>query len=207
MAAVVCLGLTGCFGGGGDDAPAAESSRTETEALPSPSPLQTRAPQLLKKNTAPIPEPKAFLPDRLIIPAIHVDTKLKPVTVLENGQVDVPRDTDIAGILYPGILPGQKGNVIIDGHVDSYTGPAVFFHLKKLLPGNDIILTGAGGWKLTYEVESVEVFKPAEAPLERIFGPSGNRRLNLITCTGRYSRKKKEHEHRLVIFAKLGGVK
>ncbi|MNW04694.1 hypothetical protein D3C71_2008140 [compost metagenome] len=59
---------------------------------------------------------------------------------------------------------------------------------------------------MTYIVESVETFTPAEAPIDRIFGENGERRLNLITCTGRYSRKKKEHEKRLVIFTKLGGA-
>lgn len=77
--------------------------------------------------------------------------------------------------------------------------------MKKLKRGDPIIVTSLKGNKLTYTVESVEIFKPKEAPLERIFGKSDDYRLNLITCTGRYSRKKKEHEQRLVIFAKLGG--
>ncbi|MNN68889.1 hypothetical protein D3C81_1846310 [compost metagenome] len=54
---------------------------------------------------------------------------------------------------------------------------------------------------------SVEIFKPSEAPIERIFGPTDEIHLNLITCTGKYSRKRKEHEERLVVFAKLDGDK
>lgn len=149
--------------------------------------------------------PVKFMPDVITIPSISVKAKLKKVAVLDNGQMDVPKDTQLAGLLYPGTLPGEKGNVIIDGHVDSYTGPAIFFNLKKLKRGDPIIVTSLKGNKLTYTVESVEIFKPKEAPLERIFGKSDDYRLNLITCTGRYSRKKKEHEQRLVIFAKLGG--
>ncbi|MNJ81728.1 hypothetical protein D3C77_806690 [compost metagenome] len=57
--------------------------------------------------------------------------------------------------------------------------------------------------QLTYRVESVESFLTSEAPIERIFGDTNDIRMNLITCTGRYSRKKKEHEKRLVVFAKL----
>lgn len=59
------------------------------------------------------------------------------------------------------------------------------------------------GEKLTYIVESVEIYTTAEAPMERIFGKSTEARMNLITCTGRYSRKKKEHEKRLIVFTKL----
>jgi len=144
-----------------------------------------------------------FLPNHLYIPSINVFARIMPVGVTENGQMDVPRDTDIVGILQPGVLPGAKGIVNIDGHVDSYTGPAIFFNLKKLIPGDIIIVSNNTGQRLTYVIDSVESFKTAEAPLERIFGDSDESRLNLITCTGKYSRKKKEHEMRLVVFAKL----
>lgn len=147
--------------------------------------------------------PKPFMPTQLNIPAIGVTAPIEPVTLLSDGQMDVPRDTDYAGILYPGILPGEMGNVILDGHVDSYIGPAIFFKLKKLKVGDQITVSNREGRKLTYIVESVEVFTTAEAPLERIFGKSTESRMNLITCTGRYSRKKKEHEQRLIVFTKL----
>ncbi|WP_423803102.1 class F sortase [Paenibacillus pseudetheri] len=48
--------------------------------------------------------------------------------------------------------------------------------------------------RLIYTVVSTEVFTPAEAPVERIFSKTDEYRMNLITCTGRYSRKKKGHE-------------
>ncbi|CQR55443.1 peptidase C60 sortase A and B [Paenibacillus riograndensis SBR5] len=176
-----------------------------------PRPLQTMPEHLntaekgLNENHAVIDEPKPFMPDLLTIPAISVKAGIQPVSLLENGQMDVPDNTEITGILFPGVLPGGKGNVIIDGHVDSYSGPAVFFKLKKLKQGDKVIVSSKTGRQLTYIVESVEAFTPAEAPMERIFGETGERRMNLITCTGRYSRKKKEHEKRLIIFTKLDG--
>ncbi|HBS46976.1 MAG TPA: hypothetical protein DEA91_25465 [Paenibacillus sp.] len=110
-----------------------------------------------------------------------VKSKIRPVTILANGQMDVPKDTDLTGILYPGILPGEKGNVIIDGHVDSYTGPAVFYNLKKLRPGDRIIVSDKKKHRLIYTVVSTEVFTPAEAPVERIFSKTDEYRMNLIT--------------------------
>lgn len=149
-----------------------------------------------------------FIPTQLIIPSIKVSAKVIRVGVLENGQMDVPKDTETVGVLYPGVVAGERGNMVMDGHVDSYTGPAVFFNLKKLSPGDAIIVRNPySDRSMTYRVESVEAFKTSEAPIERVFGPSSGYKLNLITCTGRYSRKKKEHEERLVIFAKLDGVK
>lgn len=173
------------------------------EALPTPAAAsETREIKSMKKTEV---LPRTFMPDVITIPSISVKAKIKEVAVRNDGQMDVPQDTEVAGLLYPGTLPGEKGNVIIDGHVDSYTGPAVFFNLKKLRRGDPIIVSDVKGNKLTYTVDSMGIFTPKEAPIERIFGKSNEYRLNLITCTGRYSRKKKEHELRLVIFTKLGG--
>jgi LPXTG-site transpeptidase (sortase) family protein len=174
-----------------------------------PNSLQTNQQEIItpnlsiQKNDIKPSSPIPIMPTLLKIPAIGVTAKIEPVTFLADGQMDVPKDTNIAGILYPGILPGANGNVIIDGHVDSYVGPAIFFKLKQLKFGDVITVSNADGRKLTYVVESVEVFPTTEAPEERIFGKSTEPRMNLITCTGRYSRKKKEHEKRLVVFTKL----
>jgi LPXTG-site transpeptidase (sortase) family protein len=182
------------------------------ESNPETRPQQTQQQEIItpiktiqKNDIKPIKPslPKPILPTHLSIPAIKVSAKIEPVPFLPDGQMDVPKDTNIAGILYPGILPGAKGNVILDGHVDSYIGPAIFFNLKKLKHGDEITVSNSDGRKLTYIVESVEIFTTAEAPVERIFGKSTEARMNLITCTGRYSRKKKEHEKRLIVFTKL----
>ncbi|KWX89156.1 hypothetical protein AMQ83_02290 [Paenibacillus riograndensis] len=203
ITAAIVLSVTGCASSGQQMDNRPDSS--------TPRPLQTMPENLnpaekgLNENHAVIDEPKPFMPELLTIPAISVKAGIQPVGLLENGQMDVPDNTEITGILFPGVLPGGKGNVIIDGHVDSYSGPAVFFKLKKLKQGDKVIVSRKNGRQLTYIVESVEAFTPAEAPMERIFGETGERRMNLITCTGRYSRKKKEHEKRLIIFTKLDG--
>ncbi|GAA0133673.1 hypothetical protein YSY43_05130 [Paenibacillus sp. YSY-4.3] len=151
------------------------------------------------------PLPKPFMPTELIIPTLKVKASVEPVGVLEDGQMDVPKHTDIVGVLHPGVIAGEPGNMVMDGHVDSYTGPAVFFNLKKLKPGDPIIVRDHAKRKLTYIVESVESYPTSEAPVDRVFGDTKERRLNLVTCSGKYSRKKKEHEQRLIVFAKLDG--
>lgn len=178
----------------------------QSESVPSPTPshiLQdpVRTPVQIKRE----PPPKSFMPAELIIPAIKVKAKIEPVGVLDNGQMDVPRHTNVVGILHPGVIAGEQGNMVMDGHVDSYTGPAVFFNLKKLKPGDSIIVRDINREKLTYIVQSVESYLTADAPVERVFGETNERMLNLVTCSGKYSRKKKEHEQRLIVFAKLDG--
>ncbi|SEM69522.1 LPXTG-site transpeptidase (sortase) family protein [Paenibacillus sp. cl141a] len=106
-------------------------------------------------------------------------------------------------MLVDGILPGQKGNAIMAGHVDNYTGPAVFYPLKKLKPGEPVVLSDNEGKYLVFKVVAVESYPTAEAPIEKIFGDTEMEQLNLITCTGKYNRAKGEHEKRLVVYTRL----
>ncbi|PZE21722.1 class F sortase [Paenibacillus xerothermodurans] len=149
------------------------------------------------------PDGPSILPDRLRIPAIKLNAPVEPVGVLANGSMGVPADDRKAGILSPWTRPGQKGNAVISGHLDNRTGPAVFFYLKRLSPGDRVFVSDVRGREFTFVVKSVEAFKTAESPLERIFGPADTPNLNMITCTGRYNRKTGDHEQRLVVFTEL----
>ncbi|WP_260411002.1 class F sortase [Cohnella xylanilytica] len=178
------------------------------QGVPPPSPLPRPAPRAAaEKPAAPAPsrsfESLAFTPDRVVIPTLRIDARVEQVGVLENGRMDVPESPHVTGILSPGIKPGQKGNAVIAGHVDSHTGPAVFYPLKKAKPGDPIVVTNSKGKALVFKITSVESFKTAEAPIQRIFGPADEARLCLITCTGKFNRARREHEERLVVFARL----
>jgi len=163
-----------------------------------------KAPQTTEKKRPPIvaKNVKGIVPSRLYIPSIGLHADIEPVGVLDNGQMDVPKSTDNVGYLTNGILPGAVGNAVMDGHVDHYKGPAVFFRLRTLKKGDEVIVKNEKGHFVTFVVEAVETYKTSEAPIPRIFGPSADPRLNLITCTGKYSRKKKEHQERLVVYTK-----
>ncbi|MFT9847668.1 class F sortase [Aneurinibacillus sp. REN35] len=145
----------------------------------------------------------AIVPTRLEIPSIGLVAPIEPVGILANGQMGVPASFNKAGILMPWTKPGEKGNAVIAGHFDHYTGPAIFYHLRKLQPKDKIFLYDNKGTTLVFSVKSVESFKVKEAPLEKIFGASAKANLNLITCAGKFNKKKQEHARRLVVFAEL----
>lgn len=144
-----------------------------------------------------------ILPQRISIPSIKLDALVEPVGVLENGQMDVPKNFDRVGILSPWTKPGMMGNAVIAGHFDHYTGPAVFYHIRKLKPGDQIIVSGKQDKKLTFRVKKVESYPASAAPIELIFGDSQQAQLNLITCSGTFNRKTQEHAKRLVVFSEL----
>lgn len=92
---------------------------------------------------------------------------------------------------------------MLAGHVDSLTGPAVFYQLEKIEIGDQVKLTDASGRQMIFEVKNAASYKTEQAPLEEIFGSSNKRMVNLITCTGQFNRKIGSHEERLVVSAEL----
>jgi LPXTG-site transpeptidase (sortase) family protein len=154
---------------------------------------------LIKPNI----KPKGIIPTRLQIPAIHLDTQVEPVGILSNGQMGVPTSFSTVGVLNPWTMPGEEGNAVIAGHFDHYTGPAIFYNLRKLKPGDKVMVSDKTGAKLTFIVKEVQAFKTQDAPLERIFGNSQKVQLNLITCAGKFNKKTRHHAKRLVVFTEL----
>lgn len=144
-----------------------------------------------------------IVPVNIKIPAIDVDAAVENVGVLENGEMGVPEDPSKAGWFEPGTQPGKTGNAVIAGHVDSHTGPAVFYDLEKLEPGDEITVTDDEEKERTYVVERMESYPWDESPIEEIFGPTSEKRLNVITCTGEFIRDKGGHQDRLVVYTTL----
>ncbi|WP_113927752.1 class F sortase [Bacillus sp. P14.5] len=75
---------------------------------------------------------EGIVPARIKIPSMDIDTGVTPVGLLDNGEMEVPEETDITGWFDRGVKPGAKGNAVIAGHVDSKEGPAIFFYLKDI---------------------------------------------------------------------------
>ncbi|WP_456276261.1 class F sortase [Bacillus sp. AK128] len=143
------------------------------------------------------------IPSSLSIPAIEVHAEIMNVGLLENGQMGVPSDYMEVGWFEPGTKPGDRGNAVLAGHVDSKTGPAIFFNLEKLEIGDEVVVTGEKGETLTFIVRDKKVFPKENAPVSEIFGYTSRRMLNLITCTGTFDRKQGGHIDRLVIYTEL----
>lgn len=142
-------------------------------------------------------------PARIVIPALDIDAPITQHGLNENGEMTVPDNGEEVGWFEPGKKPGEKGNSILAAHVDDYTGPAVFFYLKNLEPGDIVEVYDSNENKKTFEVEKLVAYDRNEAPIAQIFGPSQTPRLNLLTCTGIYDRSIQEHEERLVVYTTL----
>lgn len=142
-------------------------------------------------------------PARIEIPSIGVSANIQPTGILENGEMGVPDDVDEVGWFEPGYLTGSRGHSVLAGHVDSLTGPAVFYDLDQVRIGETITVTDVDGREMVFEVTEIASYETDQAPIREIFGPSDKRMLNVITCTGVFNRNIGSHEERLVVSAEL----
>ena len=130
-----------------------------------------------------------------------VQTRLVRLGLNPDGTMQVPGDDDLAGWFTGGAVPGQDGPAVISGHVDSKTGPAVFYRLRDLRPGDTVRVQRAAGDWLAFEVTGTARYAKAAFPTEAVFGPVTGPVLRLITCGGDFDRASGHHLDNLVVTA------
>ncbi|MEZ4521425.1 MAG: class F sortase [Thermomicrobiales bacterium] len=174
-------------------------------ARKSPEPTLTSVPTPAEAGEpapTPTPAPAGIDPVAIHIPKIDVFTDVIPVGTTPDGAMEAPGNYDDVGWWSPGARPGQIGRAVFAAHVDSPWGPAVFFRLDELQPGDEIIV-GDGLSEQHYIVRGAATYRADAAPVEDIFGPSSEQELVLITCGGVFDRRSATYVHRRVVFAVL----
>ncbi|MGW5668032.1 class F sortase, partial [Micromonospora sp. NPDC003776] len=151
----------------------------------------------------------ASRPVSLSVPAIKVTAPITPVGQAKDGSVDVPPLTqhNQTGWYDRGAVPGEAGRAIIVGHVDTKSGPAVFYHLRDLKPGDRIEVTRSDRSVVTFMVDTVEYFDKANLPADRVYGDSGPPELRLITCGGEWRGGRTGYQDNVITFASLVGTR
>lgn len=157
--------------------------------------------------TAPPKQPPALAnPTRLIIPAIGINAFIESLGALPNGDMATPtrHPWDDTGWYNLGPRPGEQGSAVIDGHLDRPGGyPAVFWRLRDMHPGDDIVVVNSDGKTLHFHVTRIALYAPQTAPIQDIFGNKGGTYLNLITCAGDWIPSEHQTTSRLVVYTSL----
>jgi hypothetical protein len=136
------------------------------------------------------------------IPAIGVDARVIPLGLAPDGSLQVPQDYGLAGWWTGGPFPGEPGPAVVVGHVDSKAaGPAVFYWLQALRPGDLIIVWRAGEARSRFVVRSLEWYAKTAFPTRRVYGSVPGPALRLITCGGAFDRSTGHYVDNLVVFA------
>jgi Sortase domain len=148
------------------------------------------------------------LPVSVQIPAIGVDSRLLHLGLNPNGTVQVPSletSSGVAAWYKYSATPGQIGSSVIEGHVDSTRGPAVFFRLGALRPGDTVDVTLADGVTAIFRVTGVREYLKTRFPAKAIYGATDFAALRLITCGGTFDYATGHYLSSTVVFASLAG--
>jgi hypothetical protein len=152
------------------------------------------------------PSLRRSLPVSVDIPAIGVNSKLLHLGVNSDGTIQVPSlytQPGRAAWYKYSVTPGQFGASVIEGHVDTYHGSAVFFRLGALRPGNRIDVTLADGVTAVFRVTGVRRYLKSTFPAKVIYGATGYAALHLITCGGAFDGATGHYLGSTVVFASL----
>ena len=145
-------------------------------------------------------------PVSITIPAIGVSSDLLHLGVNSDGTIQVPslqaRSGQAAWYKYSA-TPGQIGASVIEGHLDSYQGPAVFFRIGALRPGDSVNVTLADGITAVFRVTGVRQYLKTRFPARTIYGATGYAALRLITCGGAFDYNTGHYLSSTVVFASL----
>jgi len=202
----MALALIMVAGGGGATLALARPARTAIAtdgAVPGPA----RTPIIASENPAVSGEDLApAAPVGIDIPSIAVSAPVDPVGLNSDGSLQVPEDFGRAGYYSGRPTPGEAGAAVIDGHVDSTHRPAVFYRLRELRGGDEVVITRADGTRPIFVVDRLEEHRKDAFPTDEVYGPVPEATLRLITCTGTFNRRAGHYRDNLIVFAHLKGT-
>jgi sortase (surface protein transpeptidase) len=140
-------------------------------------------------------------PRRIVIPAIGVSAPVVPLSLDQDGALAAPSSYDETGWYEAGPEPGEKGPAVIAGHVDSKSGPAVFYKLPQLRRGDDIRITRADGSSVHFRVDRLEQWPKAQFPTQRVYGRTVSPVLRLVTCSGDFDTATGHYTANTIVYA------
>lgn len=140
-------------------------------------------------------------PVHISIPAIGVDSDLIGLDRGADGWIEAPTDYDAVGWYEKGVLPGAVGPAVIAAHVDSPTGPAVFFDLPKLVAGNTVSIARSDGTTADFVVTGLQTVEKDTFPTASIYAPVPTPELRIVTCAGAWDPATGHYVDNLVVTA------
>jgi sortase (surface protein transpeptidase) len=192
--AVVLLVLAGC------------SSQADPPAVPAPdapaaSSQASEAPPAAR-NVIALP---ASPPTEISIPKIGAKSSLIALGLNADRTIQVPpvEQPMQAGWYDKAPTPGEIGPAVILGHVDGSKKPGIFFRLKEMAAGDEIVVSRQDGSAARFKVTKVEQVSKKDFPTDLVYGNTEGPELRLITCGGVFDHSAKSYQDNIVVFATL----
>jgi sortase (surface protein transpeptidase) len=151
------------------------------------------------------PSDPTAAPATITIPAIGVQAPIVGVGLQADGAMQVP-EPDQVGWYKLGPRPGAGGPAVLVGHLYyRRTGPAVFYRLSELRPGDEILIGQRGGTTTRFLVGRLERHPKTALPTKRIWTGATRPLLRLITCDGPFDHTTGHYRDNLIVYASPTG--
>ncbi len=188
---------------------------------PTPEPVASAPPVTVPATTAPsdstplsplsslLGEPGSAIPPEieprvrptaLVIRDIDVLSPVRAVGLEDDGELEVPDETEIGWYRY-GAAPGRPGATVLAAHVTWNRSVGPFFRLGELEPGDQVEVALDDGTTRTYEVTERVMYDKDGLPRERIWRNTGPETLVLITCGGDFNPDIRRYRQNIVVYA------
>ena len=158
------------------------------------------------------PQLEGFAPIEMEVDSIGLNAPIEIGTIVDGAMQNPTGPWVVAWYDQLGKV-GEGNNVVMAGHVDYWNtgpnesaGPAVFWDVPNLAPGDVIRITGENGENYEYAVEWSELYNVAteltpEVIQNEIVANTGQESLTLITCGGPFDPVTGEYLERWVLRA------
>lgn len=142
-------------------------------------------------------------PVRIRIPAIGVDAPVVAVGLEPDGSMEVP-GADQAGWYHPtAVRPGAPaGSAVVAAHVDFGGRRGVFFDLRHVPEGAEVVVIDTTGAERRFVVDTRFQVDKDDLPTEELFRTDGPPTLTLITCGGAFDRSVRHYRDNIVLRAR-----
>jgi len=161
-------------------------------------------------DESPVNEVAGPPPTRMSIPRIAVDAPIVAMGLDSRRYPEVPKNGgDVAWYTFSA-APGQGSNAVFSGHVDWYywgqPGEGVFYHLRELQIGDEILLDLEDGSQVRYAVSGNVAVAYDDPNVVDVMAPTSTDVITLITCGGTWQRDYSDpnggnYSHRVIVRA------
>lgn len=147
----------------------------------------------------------ASKPRNIAIPTLEVTSEVIDLGLNPDGSMEVPPGAHQAGWYTGSPTPGETGPAVIAAHVDWDGEPGVFFQLREMKPGDEVIVTRQDGITAVFRVDRVDQYAKDLFPTEAVYGNIDRPGLRLITCGGQFNDEARSYLDNIVVYASLVG--
>jgi Sortase domain len=135
-------------------------------------------------------------PRQLRLDSIQLDRpiSIKPLKLDRKKKLESPKDTKSIGWYH------AAGPVILVGHVDSSSGPGVFYKLKNMKRGDIIEVDYTDGTSVSYVASQVSTFPKNKFPTDLVYRAKSSD-IRIVTCGGKFNRKTGHYVDNVIVVA------